>query len=52
MNEQLKFVPVFASEAEERTFGESHDSAEYVNWDDADVVVLPNPPPAADCAAA
>ena len=46
MNEQLKSVPVFANEAEERVFWESHDSAEYVNWDDAVVVVFPNLPPA------
>ena len=48
MNERVKSVPAFASEAEERAFWESHDSAEYVNWDDADVVVLPNLPPAGD----
>lgn len=46
MNERVKSVPAFASEAEERAFWESHDSAEYVNWDDADVVVFPNLPPA------
>lgn len=46
MNQQPKSVPAFASEAEERAFWESHDSAEYVNWDDADVVVLPNLRPA------
>ena len=42
MNKQLEPVPVFAGEAEERAFWESHDSVEYVDWDDAQPVVLPN----------
>jgi predicted DNA binding CopG/RHH family protein len=33
---------VFASEAEERAFWETHDSAEYVDWSRARSVVLPN----------
>ena len=45
MNQQPKSVPAFASEAEERAFWESHDSAEYVNWDDA-AAVFPNLSPA------
>ena len=49
MSEQLESVPAFASEAEERAFWESHDSAGYVNWDDAAVAVFPNlPTPAAE----
>lgn len=53
MNQQLESVPAFASEAEERAFWESHDSAEYVNWDDA-AAVFPNlsPAPAAGAGAA
>ena len=42
MNKQLEPVPAFAGEAEERAFWESHDSVEYVDWDDAQPVVLPN----------
>lgn len=42
MNNQSKPVPAFASEAEERAFWESHDSTEYVDWDDAQLVVFPN----------
>ena len=42
MNNQLKPIPVFASEAEERAFWETHDSTEYVDWDNAKLVVFPN----------
>jgi len=42
MNKRLKPVPVFASEAEERKFWETHDSADYVDWAKAQRVVLPN----------
>ena len=42
MNEQLKPIPAFASEAEERAFWETHDSTEYVDWDNAQLVVFPN----------
>jgi predicted DNA binding CopG/RHH family protein len=42
MNKRLKPVPAFASEAEERTFWETHDSADYVDWSKAQRVVLPN----------
>lgn len=42
MNKRRKPVPVFASEAEERTFWETHDSADYVDWSKAQRVVLPN----------
>ena len=31
MNKRLKSVPDFSSEAEERAFWETHDSANYVN---------------------
>jgi predicted DNA binding CopG/RHH family protein len=42
MRKQLKSVPPFRSEAEERTFWESHDSSDYVDWTKARRVVLPN----------
>ena len=54
MNEQLKPIPFFASEAEERAFWETHDSTEYVDWDKAELVVFPNlrMPPEGETAAA
>ena len=42
MNKRLKPVPAFTSEAEERKFWETHDSADYVDWTKAQRVVLPN----------
>ena len=42
MSKQLKPVPKFKSEAEERTFWETHDSSDYVDWMKAQRVVLPN----------
>ena len=42
MNKRLKPVPDFASEAEERTFWETHDSADHVDWSKARRVILPN----------
>lgn len=42
MNKALKPIPTFASEAEERTFWENNDSADYVDWTKAKRVVLPN----------
>ena len=33
-----KKIPEFASEAEERAFWETHDSADYVDWSKADKV--------------
>jgi predicted DNA binding CopG/RHH family protein len=42
MGKQRKAVPEFASEAEERTFWETHDSSEYLDWANAQRVVLPN----------
>lgn len=35
-------VPEFASEAEERQFWESHDSADFVDWSAAQPLRLPN----------
>lgn len=42
MSKQLKTVPRFANEAEERTFWETHDSTDYLDWTQAQRVVLPN----------
>ena len=42
MNKRLKPIPVFDSEAEERAFWETHDSTDYVDWDNAQRVVFPN----------
>ena len=35
-------IPHFATEAEERAFWESHDSADYLDWKTAQRVTLPN----------
>ena len=35
-------IPEFASEAEERSFWEAHDSVDYVDWSKAKKVRLPN----------
>ena len=42
MTKHRKTRPEFQSEAEERAFWESHDSSEYVDWDAAQNVNLPN----------
>lgn len=42
MNKPLKEIPIFANEAEERTFWETHDSTDYLDWAKAKSVVLPN----------
>ena len=42
MSKQLKPLPNFANEAEERLFWETHDSTEYLDWSKARKVVLPN----------
>ena len=42
MAKQQKTRPKFQSEADERTFWESHDSSEYVDWNAAQKVSLPN----------
>lgn len=42
MTKQIKTIPTFANEAEERTFWETHDSADYLDWNKAQSVVLPN----------
>ncbi|MCH8488852.1 MAG: BrnA antitoxin family protein [Oceanicaulis sp.] len=40
-------VPVFESEAEERAYWESHDSASHIDWTQAERVRLPNLKPSA-----
>lgn len=42
MSKPLKTIPEFASEAEERVFWETHDSADYLDWTKAQRAVLPN----------
>ena len=36
-----KKIPKFKSEAEERLFWQKHDSSEYIDWSDAENVVMP-----------
>lgn len=38
----IKPIPKFKNEAEERAFWESHDSSDYINWQEAKPVVFPN----------
>ena len=42
MNKRLKLIPKFASEAAERAFWEKNDSTGYMDWNKAQVAVLPN----------
>lgn len=42
MSKLLKTIPHFANEIEEQAFWESHDSTEYLDWSNAQSVVLPN----------
>jgi len=39
---KLKKIPKFESEDEERLFWDTHDSTEYVDWDNAKSVRFPN----------
>ena len=39
---KLKPIPAFKSEAEERKFWETHDSADYIDWSKGERVRLPN----------
>jgi len=38
---EKKRIPKFKTEAEERRFWQKHDSSEYIDWTDAEEVVLP-----------
>ena len=42
MNKQVKPIPKFADEAQERAFWETQDSTEYLDWSKAKKVTLPN----------
>ncbi|VAX09568.1 FIG01007157: hypothetical protein [hydrothermal vent metagenome] len=42
MQKQLKAVPQFANEEEERRFWEQTDSSDYLDWNRAQQVVMPN----------
>jgi predicted DNA binding CopG/RHH family protein len=44
----LKAIPEFDSEAQERRFWETHDSADYVDWSRAAVVSLPRLKPSTE----
>ena len=37
-----KSIPKFKNEDQEREFWSSHDSTEYIDWHDAERVILPN----------
>lgn len=45
MSKPSNKIPAFKSEAEERAFWETHDSADYVDWSKARVATLPNVKP-------
>jgi predicted DNA binding CopG/RHH family protein len=42
MKKKLKEIPKFKNEDEEREFWWTHDSTEYVDWDNAELAVFPN----------
>ena len=42
MSKLLKTIPKFASESEEQVFWEQHDSTDYLDWTNAQRMVLPN----------
>ncbi|NPD17755.1 hypothetical protein HOY34_21495 [Xinfangfangia sp. D13-10-4-6] len=42
MARKHKPIPDFETEAKERAFWESHDSAEHVDWSQAERVTMPN----------
>ena len=42
MKKRLKSIPEFASEDEERDFWEQNDSSDYIDWTQAQPVVMPN----------
>ena len=41
MKKRLKPIPKFVNEDEERQFWEEHDSSEYLDWGQAQQVVMP-----------
>lgn len=42
MSKHLKKIPEFSTEAKEQQFWETHDSTEYLDWHQAQSVVLTN----------
>jgi len=40
MKDTFKEIPEFADEDEERTFWATHDSTEYIDWDNGEAVVF------------
>lgn len=45
---QLKNIPEFKNEAEEREFWQAHDSTDYVDWSKAQKAVFPNLKPSTE----
>ncbi|MCX6044379.1 MAG: BrnA antitoxin family protein [Chloroflexi bacterium] len=41
MPNKQKAIPSFENEEEERAFWATHDSTDYLDWNEADVVILP-----------
>ncbi len=41
MAQELRVIPTFQSEDEEREFWATHDSTEYLDWDEGEEVLLP-----------
>lgn len=41
MVNELKEIPIFKNEDEERAFWAAHDSTEYIDWHEAEETVLP-----------
>lgn len=41
MPKELKEIPIFQSEDEEREFWANQDSTEYIHWDEAEAIILP-----------
>lgn len=42
MKRKTKPIPQFSTEAEERTYWETHDSTDHVDWSNAEKVRVPN----------
>lgn len=42
MPEKLKEIPNFNSEDEEREFWSKEDSTDYIDWEKAEITILPN----------
>jgi len=41
MQNMYKNIPSFTTEDEERTFWATHDSTEFIDWEEAEAIVLP-----------